>query len=331
MTVPGHIYSRAQNVWDIFFNWQESELDKRYANRARQLRAELDAPPSSDIPAPRAAIILRDVSEPRIEDLAPNESRYILNFCEFQQINATDPEQAIGMLRWLFANERKKRSAELMIALLDDLHAGLWLTNPDWVATRLALYMGATPDTPLLTVPQFKQLYKELRTALDQAKKSPDLDSWWYQLHCLTPRLYLADRHCMTMGEDEAKAYHRFFDEALTDVSSYMSLAMEGWLRGDARALSCSLFFHPFGRAAPKEYYLDKAYRFNLPFFWYDATVAAEDSILAIQHAVLVEKVSIEQAQRGGANVLPECIDAFSPHLLAALMILRHGDLKSSL
>jgi hypothetical protein len=66
-------------------------------------------------------------------------------------------------------------------------------------------------------------------------------------------------------------------------------------------------------------------------FEGYDATTAAEASISRIQHAVLNEKVSIDQAQRGGTNILPECIDAFSPHLLAALIILQRGKLDSLL
>jgi hypothetical protein len=70
-----------------------------------------------------------------------------------------------------------------------------------------------------------------------------------------------------------------------------------------------------YGRALPKDIYCEKAVRFNLPFFWYDAALRAETSVLRIQDAVLNQKVSIENAQRGGMNILPECIDAFSPLL----------------
>ena len=326
MTVPGHVYARARNVWDIFYNWQERSLSADCAVRARQLRISTQPQVVWEDTAARAAIILPQEADPRIEYLVPNDPEYTLNFCEFHQLNATDPKQAIGLLQWLFSNQRKP--ADEIITLIDDLHAGLWLIDPNWIATRLALCKGATLDAPILLESTYRDLLRDLRAGLDHAKRASDLDGWWYRMHCLTPRLNLARRHAIAVGEDEGKKYHRFFDEVITDFSSYESMVVTGWLQGNERALTSSLFFNPYGRAKPRDIYDEKSLRFNLPFFWYDEALAAEEVILRVQSAVLEERQPLEQALRGCTNSLPESLDAFSPHLLTALMILDEGKLK---
>jgi hypothetical protein len=326
MTVPGHIFERARNVWDIFYNWQEDAIGKDYAERARQLRTSIQPPSCSDDNAPRAAIIVPEDADPRIEYLQPNELDYIRNFCLFHQINATDPKEAVRLLQWLLANQRKTFTEKM--ALLDDLHAGLWLIEPNWIATRIAMGLGATPEAPILSEPSIRTLYRELRTKLDQAKRAPDLNSWWYQMHCLTPRILLATRHSVALGEEEGPKYYRFFDEVLTDYSSYMSIAMGGWLTGAPWPICCSIFFRPFGRADPNNIYDERTLRYNLPFFWYDAARDARESILTIQDIVLKKKLSFEQAQNSGLNRLPDALDAFSPHLLSAIMALKWSKLQ---
>lgn len=328
MIVPGHLFERAQNVWDIYFDWQGEKLHERYTARAHELRSLTLPPQDREDKTQRAGIIFERVPQPRIEYRAPSDIEYIFNFCAFHQMVATDSEEATRLMRWILGNEREQRSPEMMIELLDDLHAGFWVDSTQHAATRLAISMGVTNEAPVLAEPRYIVLYRELRASLEEARKAQDLNCWWYHLYRLIPRLELARRHSAAMGEEERTTYHRFFDEVLTDVGSYQSMAMNGWLGGGVRPLSTSLFFSPFGRSRPSDIYPEKTMRFNLPSFWYDEAKNAEPAILRVQETVLKRKVPLADAELAEADPVPKSLDGFSPHLLAALIILWRGGLE---
>ncbi|WSH67981.1 hypothetical protein U8Q05_27005 (plasmid) [Rhizobium ruizarguesonis] len=344
ISFPHGLAERARNVFDIFFDWQAQGLDELRRAHHHQLRAAADALLPSTPPELSPCIAVDEnsgsISNPRIEYLRNDDPQYIYRYCAMLMLHAQDAELGQRLVRMaLYKEQQRLGEPREMARLFDRLYTDLWIADLDFAAKWWLIsqsspdWLNETVGLVSMTSSDYTSFFRDLRREMQAIREScTDLNSWWYGMFCLLPKIRAAESLArQAYSKREADKVLRFLDEAVTDLNTSLSCAFNGALNGDPTPISKTFLDvrslaelgdvtlrdlktskitvvprRERGReaaAVTKDFRFSAATRFSLPRFWYEAAVSY------VEEGKLLHK----------GDPPPLLLDDFNPFLVAAL------------